>query len=231
MLTFMEFLASQPFFNEDLKLSDEDLKLSDEDSLIESNKDTKNNYYLPIKEGRLTPEQSNLVRRTILDYLKRFKDEVKNLDIEDTKVQDNDEICKLYIDLSFGVTSRNQNLRLCSYDGKTMFKPKDMKKIIVDPLINKLNQEGLIFRGSKECRNKEFSISYTIETRLYIPSYDETIDVYLKFDFRINQEGWQESDYNNRYSKWKELNRKNITVPKENSKLCAISLHQERSVQ
>lgn len=222
MLTFMEFMARQRFFNDDLKLSDEDC-------LTESNKDTYNNYYLPIKR-RLSLDESDEVRKVILEYLNNFKEEVHKLEVVDTKGKNNDEICKLYVDLPFGVVPREENLTLCSHDGKTIFNPKDMKEIIVDALINKFQQEGLKFWGSIKFYNGEYSIAYTITTRLYIPKYKEIMeDVYLKFDFRINKEGWQTPEYDKRHSKWNEPNRTTIEVPKKNSKLCAISIHQERS--
>lgn len=197
-------------------------------------------FTLPIKiNGELSINQSLRVKEALKFFLEKFISEINaqnyyienddhNLTIEqtDNTIDNSDEFVKL----SLGIVERPENSLLCAYNDGTFFNAEDVKDLIANNLYNHIDDMKTFKCVIKKQPhgNPKLSVAYeTIIPLSNIGNYNDTktINVYLKFDFRKNEKEWYTDDHSHRYSSFDDTNTKTIIVPKENSKLCYISIH------
>ena len=185
-------------------------------------------YELPIKDGTLTTKQLNTVKEVMKNFLENFNLEIQNKEYSNDKQNQTDDV---YLNLCFGVILRDKNLQFCTYENGEFFKPEDMNDSVALKILANLNKiRYLKGKIKKDYVTNLYSIAY--ETTLEIDGigeyeYKNKIKLYLKFDFRNNTEKWFSDDYNNRHTTFDNIDQKTLRVPKSNSKVCVISLHNE----
>ena len=184
-------------------------------------------YELPIKDGTLTTKQLNTVKEVMKNFLENFNLEIQNKEYSNDKQNQTDDV---YLNLCFGVIRRDKNLQLCTYKNGEFFKPEDMNDNVALKILKNLDDIRYLKGVIKKSKFNKHELCIAYETTFEIDEigeYENKLTLYLKFDFRKNIKGWDSNNCNTRHTTFHNKNQKVLKVPKNNSKLCLISLHNE----
>lgn len=184
-------------------------------------------FKLPIKDGVLSATQVSNIKAVLKNYIENFNLILQNnYDIDD---EDDRYYPGVYINLPFAVIGRGKNCFLCAYDTDyEIYSPFDMNERIAKQLLKNLYKIQTLRGVIEPSLDNLLTIAY--ETKIMLSDIGnycgkKEIEVYIKFDFRPNKDGWDRPNGSNRFTSFDIQNQSEITVPYDDSKLCFISFH------